>query len=205
MTPQAIQRPKTTAQRIAARFVPENSSRIDHDAIGAVLYLYLNGDGKPTALAYKGTARKAAFHLRFGSEAARLAYLDKWVQAHTKREGDRQAEQLAKRAETHTLAVGAIVVSSWGYEQTNIDFYEVVRVVSPKTVEVRQIGASLTEDDMPGGGAMAGHKMPKAGDFLAHEPVMTCRARGTTVQGIRRGGHTARLWDGKPQRCSWYA
>lgn len=204
MTPQTAQQPTKTAQRVAARFVPENSRAVPYEGIAAVVYVYLSKDGKPAALAYKGTARKPAFHLRFGTEGALLEYVRKWVEGHQAREQRRQAEQVAKRDETHTLTVGAVLVSSWGYEQTNVDFFEVVRVVSPKTVELRQIAATLNEDDTPGG-AMTGYKMPTRGAFLADEPVMTLRARGERVHGIRRGGHTASLWDGKPQRCSWYA
>ena len=33
--------------------------------------------------------------------------------------------------------VGDLFNSSWGYEQTNIDFYQVVRVISENTIEVR--------------------------------------------------------------------
>lgn len=201
-------RPQPTtkaAQRIAARFVPENSRTLSYADINAIVYVYQNKDEKPTALAYKGTTRKPAFHLRFGTDQALGDYVRKWVQAHQTREGERQAQQLAKRDETHTLTVGAVVVSSWGYEQTNIDFYEVVRVVSPKTVVVRQVAASLTQDEEPGGSSMTGYKVPKLGEFLEGEPEMQCRARGDRVHAIRRGGHSACLWDGKPQRCSWYA
>jgi hypothetical protein len=36
----------------------------------------------------------------------------------------RTAEQ---RTQVHTLAVGDGIYNSWGYDQTNVDFYEVVR------------------------------------------------------------------------------
>lgn len=192
-----------TEQRVALRFVPENSRAVPYERIAAVVHLYVSKDGRPTALAYKGTARKPAFHIRFRTEEALLEYVRNWVERHIAHEQARQAELVAKRDETHTLTVGAVLVSSWGWEQTNVDFFEVVRVVSPKTVRLRQIAANLNEDDTPGG-AMAGYKMPVPGTFLADEPEIELRARGSRVHGIRRGGHTASLWDGKPQRCSWY-
>lgn len=38
----------------------------------------------------------------------------------------------------HTLKVGDILDASWGYDQTNVDFYEVVRV-TPGTVDLHEL------------------------------------------------------------------
>lgn len=41
------------------------------------------------------------------------------------------------------VEVGTIFESNWGYDQTNIDFYEVVKVsASGKTVVVQEIGST---------------------------------------------------------------
>ena len=42
----------------------------------------------------------------------------------------------------HTVEVGDIFGASWGYDQTNVDFYKVVRV-SAKSVWVVRIGAKV--------------------------------------------------------------
>ena len=45
-----------------------------------------------------------------------------------------------------TVKVGDVFVESWGYEQTNIDFYEVVEVTpSGKSVRLREIAAKAVE------------------------------------------------------------
>ena len=41
--------------------------------------------------------------------------------------------------------VGDLFNSSWGYEQTNIDFYQVVRVVSENTIQVSRCAGKQTE------------------------------------------------------------
>ena len=44
------------------------------------------------------------------------------------------------------MTVGKIFYSSWGYEQTNIDFYKVVEVSkSGKTITLQQIGSQVVE------------------------------------------------------------
>lgn len=60
--------------------------------------------------------------------------------------------------------IGDVFYSSWGYDQTNVDFYEVVRKTA-KTVYVREIyGEILT------GGGYAGRCQPKPGSFREGEP-----------------------------------
>lgn len=48
--------------------------------------------------------------------------------------------------------VGDLFYTSWGYEQTNIDFYQVTKVISPSTIEVRSCGEKREYDQH-----MAGH------------------------------------------------
>ena len=44
------------------------------------------------------------------------------------------------------MTIGKIFYSSWGYEQTNIDFYEVVEVSkSGKSLTLQQIGSKIVE------------------------------------------------------------
>lgn len=41
------------------------------------------------------------------------------------------------------VIVGDIFVSSWGYDQTNVDFYQVIKT-TPKTIALRQIAKQVT-------------------------------------------------------------
>lgn len=43
---------------------------------------------------------------------------------------------------TRPVKVGDIFVCSWGYDQTNIDFYQVTRLM-PSMVEIRKIGQHI--------------------------------------------------------------
>jgi len=97
------------------------------------------------------------------------------------------------------VKVGDIFVNSWGYDQTNIDFYQVVAITSSgKSVKVRPIGQKTKET-----GFMSGETVPLKGKFTG--PAQTKRV------GLSNGepylpskyGWTS-LWDGKPQFISWY-
>lgn len=62
----------------------------------------------------------------------------------------------------HTLTTGDVLVSRWGYDQTNVDFYEVTRA-TPKTVLLRPIMAHREQ------GEAFGHYyvVPDRGQFIA--------------------------------------
>lgn len=97
---------------------------------------------------------------------------------------------------THTFKVGDILVSSWGYDQTNIDFYEVLKVTK-STVSIRELQCDITVT-----GFMCGNSVPLLGEYSSGEVIVKRPKDGR----VRLSSYAvARLWNGQPQRCSWYA
>jgi len=43
------------------------------------------------------------------------------------------------------LVVGDVLVNSWGYEQTNVDYYQVTALVGKQSVEIRAIAKQSEE------------------------------------------------------------
>ena len=66
----------------------------------------------------------------------------------------------------HQIVRGDIFVCSWGYDQTNVDFYQVVKR-TPKTVTVRQVAAETLSD---GPLTMTGKARAIPGQFIG-EPM----------------------------------
>jgi hypothetical protein len=73
----------------------------------------------------------------------------------------------------HSFTVGTILIDSWGYEQTNVDAYQIIEATD-KTVLIRQI-ATIEEND--GGLSMTGKVSPIADKFIG-TPI---RKRVTTT------------------------
>jgi hypothetical protein len=96
------------------------------------------------------------------------------------------------------IAEGAIFYSSWGYEQTNIDFYQVVGVTE-KTVKVRAIEADRTYSSQ----TMTGEATPKKDCFIGDVFTRKLKHDGTVFR-INSFSH-AYIWDGKPKSFSTYA
>ena len=100
-----------------------------------------------------------------------------------------------------TVQIGTIFSCSWGYEQTNVDFYEVVKVTKASVV-VREIGTATESSD----GNWTGYARPCPGNFLG-EP-MTKRLATGWDGGPRikiKSYASAGVWDGQPQRFTSYA
>lgn len=94
---------------------------------------------------------------------------------------------------------GDILVSSWGYEQTNIDFYEVVKATE-KTATLVELKSRREMD-----GYMRYHAMPILGS--AHGKPFRRRILDCgEVPACRISSYEfARLWDGRPKLGTAYA
>jgi hypothetical protein len=189
---------KDAAERVAARYIPKGATEERHEDAQAVVYRFTNSQGAPLAMGYAGTAYKPAFHFRFQTEERRTKFIDEWLTSQRAAVATRADRKVARKAATHELKLGDIVYASWGYEQTNVDFYQVVRVVSAKTVEVRQVAQQTTET-----GFMSGTTIPLKDQFRKGAPVLSRRASGTSVASIGRSEGSASKWVGRPVSCSW--
>jgi len=108
----------------------------------------------------------------------------------------RYDEAIDKASQTlrESLRVDDILYTSWGYEQTNVDFYQVTSIRGC-IVEIRPIAAEITET-----GFMCGTTVPVLDAFTG--PARCHRiVRNYLTVGYRQWAHK---WDGTPCRCSWY-
>lgn len=76
----------------------------------------------------------------------------------------KERDKTAKDQMAEQCQVGSILVSMWGYEQTNIDFYEVVRRPSEKAVILRELCQYAEEE-----GWCRTKVKPKAGEYAGPE------------------------------------
>jgi len=180
---------------------PAGYVRIADKLSDAVVYIGPEAGGKCGAIAYHGKAERHDFWFNFKDEARRERKIREhfeWRRAHAKRQAERRAEKAAARAKGHGCEVGHIFYSSWGYEQTNIDWYEVIALVGKSSVKVRKISAVI-DHDMHDQGSCS----PRAGAFVGPEMVKRIDRDGSVSFKVASYAH-AFLWDGKPKRWSSY-
>lgn len=177
-----------------SRFLPEDAQAIEH--AGGVVYTY-SANSTLYALAYRGKRSKADWHYSFRTEERRNEEIQsffKSLDASTRY----KAERKVQHSQPHTVKAGEIVYNSWGYEQTNVDFYEVVKATA-HFVWLQRLAAETTET-----GLMQGRKSAltgtRSGEITKHR--VSAFSGG---QSIRFEHGSGSLWDGQPKFCSWYA
>lgn len=185
----------TKEQRMATRYIPENSTRLDAPEADAVVYLY-EFAGALYAIGYSGTRSRADFHYRYRSEGHRLDHINNWRSGLAAYKRAREKEK-AGRKRGHDLPVGTIFCFSWGYEQTNLNFYQVVSTTKC-TVTIREIAQKVIERLMP----MAEMRVPIPDQFVGPE-IKNKRVRDSKYITMASYGSCS-VWDGKPKYCSWY-
>lgn len=91
------------------------------------------------------------------------------------------------------IEVGTIFSSSWGYDQTNVDFYEVVGL-TPKGVKIRKIAQS-TEHEGYGQDRVSA----EAGRFVGEVETKILRGSADRPYLSMTSYSTASIWDGSPK------
>ena len=124
------------------RYIPQGSVKVASKVSSAVAYLYQSGSS-PAAIMYQGKASKPFQHFRYASEEKRAASLQRFfaqIEAVEALKAKRKAEKKAEMAKPAGVEVGQIFACSWGWEQTQVEFFKVAEIVGPRSVKVVKIG-----------------------------------------------------------------
>lgn len=98
----------------------------------------------------------------------------------------------------HPLQIGSILYASWGYEQTNIDFYQVIELIGTTIVVLRELAQ---EEITEWNNQFCGKTTPKPNCFI-DEPF---RKRANAEGRVRMNSFShASRWGGAPLYYSSY-
>lgn len=178
---------------VRERIIPSGAVKVADKASDAVLYVYTADDGRPALMAYQGRQSKPAIWVRYRTTERREKAAQDFLES-------RRAHKVrkAKANAPHKLEEGHMLVCSWGYDQTNVDFYQVTRVVGPHTVEVRKVRSTMVEGD----NSFAGKVIPVFHAFTG-EPQTHRVSSGDRI--TLTSYSSASLWNGRPMYVSFYA
>lgn len=160
-----------------------------------------------TAKAWSGPkAKKPYAYFTFRTVEQR----DQWI-AQQKEGKDASERMRAERKEQDAqnlkemrqrLTVGTILAYSWGWEQTNVDFYEVVGRKGAGTVILRAICSALVPD--AGCGPMSGHVTPCPGKYREGKDGEPFEKRINAYGVTMDHGIGQPTEPDKRHYCSWY-
>lgn len=144
--------------RFAYRYIPQGSSPLERPGVNAVVYLK-----DRYALGYRGNASKPAFNYRFKDAEAAARYAGEFLEKEEKCQAEAAQRKAAKKAERAafktSLKPGDILSGSWGYDQTNVEFFEVLEV-KPSGKSVAGSEGFMSDSVVPAPGAYAEGSKP---------------------------------------------
>lgn len=165
------------------RFVPVGAVKFADKASDAVAFLYTDRAGHPCARVFFGKQSKPVLRCYYRDAARREADVVRMFE-HRRATIARKAEyKAARKATIPTYAVDDVLSTCWGYDQTNREFYQVVKVAGAK-VTVRQIAAETVAT-----GDMTARVIPLPGDFIGAEMVRRAAGYGLKISECQRANH----------------
>lgn len=189
---------------INEQYVPETPTETLSEC-GATIHLYNNDtSGSLMAIAYVGKSKRRAWHYRFRSLERRADYIAKWLEDRRVANEARAAARAERKAEAkapHPLKAGDVITNTWGYDQTNVDFYVVVKATA-RFVFLTPILTELTETGGMQGSLLPVQPITPISDSEVTQHGVQMYRQGASVNFKHGGGC---LWNGNPAWCSWYA
>ena len=185
------------------------NTTIDTNRINSIKFngykveLSTNIKGKPVARLYKlltAGKNKDTYKLLKGYYFSNDERREQWVKEQINSIKDRIADT-AKANESkkeaiaaHTFKIGDCLYQSWGYDQTNIDFFEVVAVL-PKSVKIRPISQIMVDGSE---GFMCENVKPDKGNYTGEaitRPIKAYLANtGNPYFSVSNGRHSLSLY-----------
>lgn len=133
----------------------------------------------------------------------------KWIDGIRANIEDRQQQRQARRDADKSVKaedfykVGDIIVNTWGWEQTNVSFYQVVKVGN-KTIDIEQIYAATVSGSEEQHG-MADRVVAQKDAFKPDGDKYTLRVKAGGWLSNPESYYHMHKWDGRPEYRSWYA
>jgi hypothetical protein len=114
---------------------------------------------------------KALFNYRFRSAERMAEYCKEWIERveinMNSLKQIKEQKKIAQQNMNHNYKVGQVLYNSWGYDQTNIDFFQIVEV-KQKSIKIRAIYSYQVEGSE---GFMCANVKPAIDQFKG-EPIL---------------------------------
>jgi len=178
-------------------YLPENlrGTKPNVDSQGTDLAIWAwEQNGRPTAVAFQGRANKPLWDHYFRSEGQRREKIEKTIELRKHILEQKEKKREEKRNWNSGAQVGDILYSSWGYDQTNIDFYQVTGV-GKKQIVIREIGKRVVKED-----EISERVIAAPNKFVGRAQKKMPKPAGRDGYSVKLNSFSnAYIWDGKPK------
>jgi len=171
------------------RYIPEGYVSLTIENPEDVVVYTNNTNGKFSAICFAGKAVNPTWYYLFRSEEAMLAQVAKTVNNRIARAAE-VAKYKAERLAPTNLKEGDILYCSWGYDQTQVDFYKVKEVVGNNRIKIVPMTAIVAKQS-------TGADYMVAGEEKGTPMLKVANGRQNSVKITSFSN--AYLWDGQPK------
>ena len=172
--------------------------KLDHAELKLVIYIV---DDKH-ALGFKGKQTRPVFNYLFVSRQRMKDFIDRFIASERLSLERHKAFQASKKIPAlRKYLEGYVVVHSWGYDQTNIDFYKITKR-SGSFIWLKKMTSEVVKDT---GWAQA-DVIP--GRVISNAPTLKRKVHtrdGEEIGVSVTSSGWGYLWDGKPAHETSYA
>lgn len=161
-----------------------------------------NGMERWTLTLFAGKASKPLVHAMYRTENQAMAEVRQWVTIRTRHAEEKALRSQERRNYVPEVSLGDIYVCSWGYDQTNVDFYQITGIsTTGKSVMVRRIESRVASSS-------SGQDMvlPVKDRFTQHAPIKCIPQKGYKGEPSLKvnSDRFAHKWNGKPQYATTF-
>jgi len=159
----------------------------------------------------KARFKKPEFYYRFRSYENMIEYLESFVlnleKIQERRENAKNMKKKATSEFSHQFVVGQILYESWGYEQTNIKYYQIIGFKGRSAI-LQKIQKKIVQETSWASAMVEPCKNCFIGEPFIKRIVPSVNYNGSISYHISMGGCIGRLFEhkeGQQNYCSWYA
>ncbi len=194
-------------KQLIERFEKQNLSLILEERIeGSRQFL-----AKAEKIVSKARFKKPEFYYRFRNQENMISYLESYI-ANLEKIQERREEMKRKKKEAaqsfeHGFYVGQVLYESWGYEQTNLRYYQIVGFKG-KSAILRKIGKVMVSESSWASGLFKPEINGFCGEPFVKRIVPSVGWNGEISYHISMGevvGSLMKYNEGQENFCSWYA
>ena len=176
-------------------YIPKGATKIEDSNTDAVAYINDYNDGtKYTAMVFAGKRSKYDKYYGFKTAERRDEYVKQYFEdiaasyESKKKYAEKKKAMAAENQDKYE--VGKILYSSWGYDQTNIDFYQIVKKTK-SMITIQKIAKEYLDTKYESEELVK----PVKNAFVGKEMKKRVGAYGVSLNTYAN----ASLWDGKPK------
>lgn len=171
-------------------FIPKGAAKVAHKHSQAVAYVWTDDRGRPCAKLFYGRQAKPVWHFHFASAERRAERIAKAFEHYRAIEARKAEYQAERKAKGRGLEVGDVLKTSWGYEQTNIEWFQVTALIGTNMVEVRELACAAEETEW-----LQGKTVPLVEQYIGEPLRRIARDGRVKIDEVRRAWKVEPLAD----------